>query len=395
MTPLFGATPVKHDLDRRQLLRQLAGSGVALVSAFSAPLSAGASTSEHPALRRGINLTHWFEYEQGQVVSAGEMRMLRQSGMDHVRIPVDPVVGGWRPEVGAILRFLPALRLAVEQALGAGLDVVLDLHLEPATKQQIENDTATEATLLALWSQLARAFTDLPVGRVAFELFNEPQYYGWRALRWPALQLRLLQALRTQAPRHLVLLSGNEGGSLKGLSQLPLVRDAAVAYVFHYYDPFLFTHQGAHWLDTRYTTAGLYRGVRYPAQFQAAGSARLNQPHPRAAQEIAQYLKDDWGPQRVRADLDVAGRFAKTHGVRVLCNEFGVIRAHVDVPSRYRWMMDVRSALEANGLGWTLWDYTDIFGITAESSQLHKTGMRTLEPEAVRALGLMPASAVQ
>jgi hypothetical protein len=41
-----------------------------------------------------------------------------------------------------------------------------------------------------------------------------------------------------------------------------------VAYAFHYYDPFLFTHQGAQWLDSRYTTAGLRRGVLYPAQYQ-------------------------------------------------------------------------------------------------------------------------------
>jgi endoglucanase len=315
--------------------------------------------------------------------------------MDHVRIPVDPVVAGWQPVAGAKVRFLPALRLAVEQALTAGLDVVIDLHLEPATKQSIERNPGTESTLEDLWSQIASVFADLPEAHVAFELFNEPQYYGWRAVRWPLLQLRLLQALRVHAPRHLALLSGNEGGSLKGLNQLPLVRDAAVAYVFHYYAPFLFTHQGANWLDTRYTTAGLHQGVRYPSQFQLVRPARLSQPHPRAAQEMAQYLKDDWGPQRVRAELDAAGLFAKTHGVRVLCNEFGAIRANVDVTSRYRWMADVRKALEANGIGWTLWDYTDIFGITSESAQMSKAGIRTIEPEAVRSLGLNLVNAVQ
>jgi endoglucanase len=381
------------DMDRRQLLRYLAGTGALL--ACGAASSLAATVPVGPALRRGINLTHWFEYEQGQAVAANEMLLLRQSGMDHVRIPVDPVVGGWQPETGALPRFLPALRRAVEQALESGLDVVLDLHLEPASKRRIEEQPALENAVVALWSQLARQFADLPVARLAFELFNEPQYYGWQASRWPVLQRRLLQAVREQAAQHLVLLSGNEGGSIKGLQQLPLVADAAIAYVFHYYDPFMFTHQGAEWLDTKYTTAGLYRGVRYPAQFQAVSPARLSRPHPRAAQDIAAYLKEDWGPSRIQSDFETVGKFAKAKGIRVLCNEFGVIRANVDSASRYRWMADVRAALEARGIGWTLWDYTDIFGITVDSTQLNRVGKRTLEPEALRALGLLSVPVVR
>ena len=386
MTSPLGAGLV--DFDRRRLLCHLSGAVTAIAAAAVGPVLAS-SSSVLPTLHRGINLSHWFELDQGQAVSAAEMLALRQLGMDHVRIPVDPVVGGWRPEAGARIRFLPALRSAIEQALAAGLNVVIDLHLDAATKQQIEDNSVAENALLTLWQQLARDFSDLPLARVAFELLNEPQYYGWRASRrWPALQQRLLQALREQAPRHLALLSGNEGGSLKGLLQLPLIPDPAVAYVFHYYEPFLFTHQGAEWLDSQKTTAGLYRGVRYPSQFQVVSPARLSRPHPRAAQDIATYLKEDWGPLRIQSDIAAAGEFAKRHGVRALCNEFGAIRANVDVASRYRWMTDVRSALELNGLGWTLWDYTDNFGITSESAQLNKAGKRTLEPEAVHALGL-------
>ena len=382
--PLDAIAASPADVDRRHALVQLLGVGAVWLAA---PARAQVGTAT-PSLNRGVNLTHWFEYEQGQVVSASEMAMLRRSGLDHVRLPVDPVVGGWRPESGARLAFLPTLRTAVEQALEAGLNVVLDLHLEPATKQHIQDQPETEKALVELWSTLARHFSDLPASRIAFELLNEPQYYGWSASRWPVLQHGLLAAVRQHAPHHLVLLSGNEGGSLKGLRRLPLVRDAAVAYTFHYYDPFLFTHQGAHWLDTRYTTAGLYRGVRYPAQFQVVAPARLTQPHRRAAREMADYLEADWGPTRVRADMDAAGQWARQQGVRLLCNEFGAIRANVDVPSRYRWMQDVRTALEANGIGWTVWDYTDIFGLTAQSALLNQVGQRRLDPEAVLALGL-------
>jgi endoglucanase len=340
-----------------------AAANAGLSAAVSTASAAVPPTPTGPGLRRGLNLSHWFEYEQGQDVSPAELSGLRALGLDHVRIPVDPVVGGWRPEAGGTrLSTLPALRAALEQALAAGLDAVVDLHLTADTQRQIEFQPALEQSLVSLWTQLGRALGDLPPARVAFELYNEPQYYGAAAARWPVLQARLLAALREQAPRHLAVLSGNEGGSLKGLRALPPVADAAVAYAFHYYEPFLFTHQGAHWLVTRYTTAGLRSGLRYPAAAQAG----------------------------VRDDLDVAGRHARQHGLRLLCNEFGAIRAQVDPASRHRWMADVRQALEANGIGWTCWDYSDIFGITSTAGLTLRSAPRRIEAPALQALGLGP-----
>ena len=90
----------------------------------------------------------------------------------------------------------------------------------------------------------------------------------------------------------------------------------------------------------------------------------------------------------VEPEFGLVAAWARARGVRVFCNEFGVIRQHVDAASRYRCITDVRSALQANGIGWTLWDYSDIFGITAQSAQPGRYGTRTLEPAALLALGL-------
>jgi len=355
-----------------------------------------------PRLARGLNLSHWFEYERGQGLNAAEMRQLKALGLDHVRIPVDPVVGGWHPLRGGKLAFLGELQAAADMAMAAGLEVVIDLHLEPSDKKILEDQPATEAELLRLWQTLAQAFGGSPKRQLALELFNEPQYYGLKRLRWPPLQRRLLDTVRQRAPAHLVLLSGSGGGSFEGLASLQPVRDAAVAYVFHHYDPFLFTHQGTVWQDERYTTAGLRHGLRYPPQPAHDSALPLRAPKAtgiqgaavkaRAATEMAAHLQAGWGPQRLRADMDRAGRFARERGVRVLCNEFGCIRAQVDADSRYRWITDMRTALEANGIGWTLWDYTDIFGITAQSAQLGQVGQRKLDAAAYAALGLQASA---
>jgi endoglucanase len=343
-------------------------------------------------MQRGVNLSHWFEYERGQGLDGAEMKGLRALGLDHVRIPVDPVVGGWDPVRGGRLAFLPELQAAVAMALDAGLEVVVDLHLEPADKQRIEDGPDTETNLLALWTQLAGALARTPRERVAFELFNEPQYYGLKRWRWPPLQRRLLAAVRAQVPRHLVLLSGHGGGSLEALTSLTPLDDTNLAYVFHHYEPFFFTHQGAAWLDERYTTAGLRRGLRWPPDPAADANAPLSKPHPKAAAELNDYLRGGWGPKKLRAEVARAATWARAKGVRVVCNEFGAIRANIDPASRYRWLGDVRRALESEGIGWTVWDYTDIFGLTAESAQPGRVGQRTLEAAAVAALGLGPTA---
>jgi hypothetical protein len=44
-------------------------------------------------------------------------------------------------------------------------------------------------------------------------------------------------------------------------------------------------------------------------------------------------------------------------------NEFGVYRDVPDAESRANWIRDVRTALEADGIGWAMWDYRDNFGL--------------------------------
>ena len=67
----------------------------------------------------------------------------------------------------------------------------------------------------------------------------------------------------------------------------------------------------------------------------------------------------------------------------MLCNEFGVYRLAAPPESRIAWLQDVRQALEAFWIGWTMWDYAAGFGLAED-----RAGLRTLDTATVRALGL-------
>jgi hypothetical protein len=55
--------------------------------------------------------------------------------------------------------------------------------------------------------------------------------------------------------------------------------------------------------------------------------------------------------------IDEAAAWGQANHVPVICNEFGVYREHSDPGSRAQWIHDVRTALEADEIGWAMWDY--------------------------------------
>jgi endoglucanase len=372
-------------LHRRRFL-QLPGAGLV---AAAPPHALAQQSAALPALARGVNLSHWFEYDGSKSVSPAELRALAAAGMDHVRLPVDPLLLGWTPKRPEVHLDLQPLRKVVQAIQQAGLAAVVDLHMVQETKQEIEEDKTLEPSLVLLWQRLAAALKEAPVRSLAFELYNEPQYYGLRGPRWPAIQARLLQAVRQVAPQHLVLMGGAQGGSFQGLKDLPLVEDPAVAYTVHFYDPFFFTHQGVPWLDAQHTAAMAWQQLRYPVPMAQLAPPKRVREHPKAQLELSQYLKENWDARRIEEALSPVGRWAKKLGVRVLCTEFGVFREGVDSGSRYRWLHDVRTALQIHGMGWTVWDYAHHFAISQKPGE---GGVRALDTLATKALGLRSAT---
>ncbi|MGH8080630.1 MAG: glycoside hydrolase family 5 protein, partial [Lysobacter sp.] len=311
-------------------------------------------------LQRGVNLSRWFEASAGAPVEASELRMLREAGFDHVRIPVDPVALGWSPERGPSIPGSPRLRAAVDAALGAGLDVIVDLHPNEDTKRSIEQETVWSDGYIAMWQHLATQFKSLPAQRVAFELFNEPGYYGLAGrFTWPRYQKRLVQAVRAIAPDRSLIVSGRKGGSLEGLVELDPLDDPNLIYSFHYYLPYIFTHQGASWMQgDEWTTAGHWRRVRYPATVARKQLPRTDGKveFVRARDELTEYFQSDWDRKQIDAQWRPLREWAAKNHVRVHCGEFGVIRDGVDPVSRYRWIGDVRWLAQAEGWGWSVWN---------------------------------------
>jgi hypothetical protein len=61
------------------------------------------------------------------------------------------------------------------------------------------------------------------------------------------------------------------------------------------------------------------------------------------------------------------------------------MRTYIDPASRLAWLADARAALEAAGIGWTVWELDGLFGIVAGCDD---SGCGPTEAGVLRALGL-------
>ncbi len=345
------------------------------------PGKAAPSPATLPNLQRGVNLSHWLTYYGRQPIVQADMTRIASAGFDHVRINFDPGLLGWNPDSRSNSASLPQISKldnAVNMALQAGLVAVLDFHPSATLKQRIEKETSVQSAFINLWGTLAKRYKSRPQDKLVYEILNEPQYWdGTGPKPWFELRNRALASIRKQDPGHLVLLSGSYGGGLRGLLEDQPVNDPAVAHTIHYYEPYLFTHLGAPWEPHLSRPEGMFTGLAYPASSSTWESLTLkpgvNEAVVRAA--FDEYKDQNWGYDRILQDLTLIQNWAATNKAKVICNEFGVVRIHptpvTDPAYRSAWLRDMRNALSAKGLGWTVWDYADIFGIAVATGNTY------------------------
>lgn len=349
-----------------------------LLLLLSASLAQAAPPPDHlRALQRGVAITGWFRFPSSADPAAlraylpdSAMADLRRAGFTFVRLPVQPEFLAGSPER------LPLLVEAVRRLQRAGLAVVIDAH---PTTWQLEIREADRTALLVFWRTLAPALRPLAPRLTFPELLNEPVFPN-APDQWAALQDTLLHAVRADLPDDTVVLTGNDWGSIGGLTALRPAADPNVVYSFHFYEPAELTALAAYrqGLD-RAALARLPFPVRQPACDLLAAST-----DPDTGGVIRFYCTLHWGPSRIADRIAAATAWGRRNHAALLLGEFGVSAALAPLV-RTAWLRAVRQACEAGGIGWALWGYDDIMGFAVT----RPPGPHPmLQPDLLRALGL-------
>ena len=362
---------------------------LAFFSAFVSLMRAESSTvpaSRLAHLQHGINLSAWFaqvydpkgytkEHFESWTTSA-DIALIKSAGFDHVRLSVNPQPIMDAGRRGESEQYFGSLDAAMKMILDAGLAVELDMHPESDFKERLNQNDFVER-FADFWRTVAKRYSSYDSERVFFEILNEPEMQD--PYRWYGVESKLAAAIRQAAPANTILAPGASWDDDNDLLFLEPLRDANVIYVFHFYEPHIFTHQGAtwgafywHWL----------KDLHYPSDPKNAAEVSAAIPEAVHRLDVIRYGQDHWDASRIEAEINAVADWAKQNGVPVVCNEFGVFR-HAQPQDRNAWIRDTRASMEHHNIGWAMWDYSDSFGVA-----IKKDGKAVLDEETVRALGL-------
>ncbi len=344
-----------------------AGSSAAATPFKAAPIDkelarpdAIANSDPIPGFARGINLGNCYDAPSegawGAVISEGHFATAKQAGLDHVRLPVRWTTAERmlsRPPYTISEAFFAKVDWAIDQALSRGLSIMVNVHhFEEIHKEP----AAHKERLYAIWEQIAARYADRP-DQVAFEILNEPNGKLTSPIN-NEITAQVLRIIRKQNPTRLVFVNPYFWGAADRLGELELpVEDPNVVGQFHMYQPILFTHQGASWMEPWCQTTGVI--------FPGPPGAPLT-PLPAAEKEtwVRDWFngynglpqeKNPGGPSTVFMYFDHAARWVKDTGKRAYLGEFGAIDG-ADEQSRYNYVWLVRTEAERRGMGWAYWD---------------------------------------
>lgn len=373
------------------MLRVSVIAGLALLGAAIAVAQNSAELASERAahLRRGINLSGWFAqvYDPRGYTkehfeawnTAEDITLIKAVGFDHVRLSVNPqpmFIEGHGFEIAP--GPLASLDRAIEMILEHGLTVVIDLHPEGDFKARLAGEDAFVEEFADFWRALAKHFATTNPERVFFEVLNEPELRD--RYRWYGIQAKLATAIREGAPQHTIIAAGANWSADDELVFLEPLRDANIIYNFHFYEPHIFTHQGATWGSPYWPHV---RGLKYPAD--RPNTQKVSEGVPEAINRlfVTRYGLDSWDAARIDAEIGQVAQWAKRWQVPVVCNEFGVYRKFSDPTDRAAWITDVRTSLEKHNMGWTMWDYSGGFGVVSKQD-----GKAVPDELTLKALGL-------
>jgi aryl-phospho-beta-D-glucosidase BglC (GH1 family) len=346
-------------------------------------------------LRHGINLSEWFAqvydpkgYTKEHLdtwTTASDIALIKSMGFDHVRLSVNP-----QPMMRHNLadqippEYLGYLDSAVKMILAHGLAVIIDMHPDSDFKAKLVQQDDFVEQFSDFWRTIARHYSSYDPEMVYFEVLNEPEFHD--RYRWAGVQAKLATAIREGAAQHTIIAAGANWSDVEDLLALTPLSDPNVIYNFHFYDPHTFTHQGATWGVNYWHFESK---LSYPANMETAEKVAAAEPDPVNRLAVLRYGLDHWDAFRIGVEISEAAKWAKRWNVPLTCNEFGVYRKDSEPQDRARWLYDVRTTFERDGIGWNMWDFGGRdngqgFGVVNGP----KEGPNTPDEIALEALGL-------
>jgi endoglucanase len=307
---------------------------------------------------KGVNLTGWFQTSgSGQIqfteFTKQDLINIKGLGCDVIRLPINMhgMTSGAPDYVPDQLLF-SFLDSVVTWAEDLQIYLLIDNHSELSSL----TPTVMQTELTRLWTHMAQHYASRS-DYIIYEILNEP--HDISAATWGTIQGEVINAIRTQDTKHKIIVGGTGYNTYTELQNLPVYSDTKLIYTFHFYDPFVFTHQGASWPSPSMEPL---TGVPFPynaAEMPACPASLIGTWIQTGLNNYPTQGTVDY----VKSLIDIAVAFKNSRNVPVYCGELGVYKPYSDDADRVYWYGVVRQYLEEKDISWTMWDYKGSFGL--------------------------------
>lgn len=319
---------------------------------------------------KGINLSHWLSQvpewmQRDTFITKWDIEKIAEYGFDHVRIPIDEE-NFWTEEGTQISENFNYLKQCLNWCDSAGLKAIVDLHILRAHhfnagnsegKITLWTDTIAQDNFIELWKDLSENLHSYSVGKVAYELMNEP--VADNPDDWNNLIARAVKEIRKLEPMRTLVIGSNKWQTAGNFPVLKIPEnDTNILLSVHTYEPLLITHYTANWINN-------YKDYSGPVHYPGVSIDETDLTKYSKNEPLMKFIKDsnrEYNKEEIEKILMPAIHRAKELGLPLYCGEFGCLPS-IPREMRLQYYKDLVQIFNENGIAYAAWDYKGDFGI--------------------------------
>ncbi len=321
-------------------------------------------------LSRGVNLPNWLEEDKEWdgvfKYDRSDIERYAEQGYNAIRFPIDldkwvidrdEVVAGTKPF--AIDSTLFTIIDSLEQWTAQNsLSLTIDYHqYDGSLNITSVADTGYRKMVAELWKAVAHYYSSNEREDIFYELTNEPGIAEFIPNNlWREMASEMLDSIRSVDQFHSVIYGESRWYDRDELlnNDLFAAEDTNIIYVFHYYEPFIFTHQGAPWAEQDET-----RNVPFPYSEEAWTTEYLDfgilRETPLWIKSRFHYYYREGNVNRIYNDIAEMKNWAVANGVPIICNELGVYDKSSQLQDRVNWFTAIGEIFTEMEIGYAIW----------------------------------------
>ncbi len=332
-------------------------------------------------LNKGVSFTNWLEenrkFDGTFKVGKNDIKILSENGFKAIRLPIDlDKYALNRDEFVKDATEKTALKIDsdtlftvldsfVEWTREYNMSLTIDYHeYDNSYNATSASNKRYQVMMAEVWKAVAAHYATNNREDIFYELLNEPDMSEGKvtAAQWTETAQGIIDSIRTVDKKHTLLFGDVEWYSITKLAGRTPFADTNIVYVIHSYEPFVFTHQGASWSETKdlKNIPFPYDKTKWPEYSSELGLSSTTPSWVKS--NVLNYYKTG-NKETMLNTIYTAKAWAVKNKVPVIINEFGAYNLKSTAQDRLNYLTAMREICDTLQIPWTHWGYTGGFEV--------------------------------